>query len=453
MASRFFGAVAAPPPRPGQSGAGKDGATEHGYLLSSILSVAAATGSATVKHCDGRFFLEIEAPLCSAVAFGTSSQADSKDVDSALPLDSVAPQQRNSLPQNAWRQQIAQRQWQQQQQQQLQQRRRKHRSPCTVARDAKRAAKHHREQQQREAPSFPPGLAPQHQPQQRQQQPPLADSVELSFTATEAAADANACREAAATKIASLLRGSLSRKRTRADDVASSRRTPPAPPPPPEPAASAAPLQAPPPPAASSFYAEESDDTRMGDAEQAPPPPTGSYADATKRETSPGAPPKAQRDLFRTPPASPRRSNPTTPEGYEEQGWTMLGAKRGGGGGRRGLNSPSNHILILSIIALALPTTSAAASTAAGASPAPLPLASCPSLRVGPGYPIDLIYLNRSKDVLLAEELATSGSLSSTHANPRHMPVASRPTEATAREPARPSAAVKKAAPSRADAC
>ena len=58
----------------------------------------------------------------------------------------------------------------------------------------------------------------------------------------------------------------------------------------------------------------------------------------------------------------------------------MLGPKMGGGGGRRGLSSPSNHILIHSIITLALPTTSAAASTAAGASPAPSPLASCPSL-------------------------------------------------------------------------
>ena len=66
-------------------------------------------------------------------------------------------------------------------------------------------------------------------------------------------------------------------------------------------------------------------------------------------------------------------------------------------------------------------------------------------VRVDPGYPIDLIYLNRSKDMLLAEELATSGSLSNTQTNPRHMPVASRPTEATAREPARPNAAVKKA--------
>ena len=118
----------------------------------------------------------------------------------------------------------------------------------------------------------------------------------------------------------------------------------------------------------------------MGDAERAPPPPTGSYADAATRETPPGTPPKAQRNLFRTPPASPRRSNPTTPEGCEEQGWTMLGPKIGGGGGRRGLSSPSSHILVLSIITLALPTTSAAASTAAGASPAPSPLASCPSL-------------------------------------------------------------------------
>ena len=33
-------------------------------------------------------------------------------------------------------------------------------------------------------------------------------------------------------------------------------------------------------------------------------------------------------------------------------------------------------------------------------------------VRVDPVYPIDLIYLNRSKDMLLAEELATGGSLS-----------------------------------------
>ena len=41
---------AAPPPRPGLSGAGKGIHTEHGYLLDSIFTVAFATGHVVVNY-------------------------------------------------------------------------------------------------------------------------------------------------------------------------------------------------------------------------------------------------------------------------------------------------------------------------------------------------------------------------------------------------------------------
>ena len=50
------------PSRLGSTGVNGDNAAEHGYLLTSILTVAMATGQAIVKFVDGQFLLLLDDP-------------------------------------------------------------------------------------------------------------------------------------------------------------------------------------------------------------------------------------------------------------------------------------------------------------------------------------------------------------------------------------------------------